>query len=146
MISHSSLEPKIQELHDTYCSLIGEKLSLGLGEYSRESFWQHYLKAGFNVADLRLVMRHLKREIHGERRNKGCLRFSNLIQQLDRFEEELVSARAEERNRKPAPTPLQRVLEQARPTAVQVKPEDAQITGRPVGDLISDLRRAAGMQ
>jgi hypothetical protein len=54
----------------------------------RERLWYEFLRAGFTLEDLALVVRYLQKEIRHTRRNVGALKLSNLLQ-LDRFEEDL---------------------------------------------------------
>ena len=76
---------QIQELHQTYCLLTGQNLSL---RFDRERLWYEFLRAGFTAADLTQVVAYLQKEIRHTRRNVGALKLSNLLQ-LDRFEEDL---------------------------------------------------------
>jgi hypothetical protein len=75
----------LEQLHQTYCRLTGQNLSL---RFDRERLWFEFLRAGFTLADLVQVVRYLQREIRQARRNVGALKLSNLLQ-LDRFEEDL---------------------------------------------------------
>jgi hypothetical protein len=75
----------LEQLHQTYCRLTGQNLSL---RFDRERLWFEFLRAGFTLADLIQVVRYLQREIRHTRRNVGALKLSNLLQ-LDRFEEDL---------------------------------------------------------
>jgi hypothetical protein len=85
MNSSPPLHPQIQQLHQTYCQLTGQNLSL---RFNRERLWYEFLRAGFTAADLRQVVAYLQKEICQTRRNVGALKLSNLLQ-LDRFEEDL---------------------------------------------------------
>jgi len=78
---------QIEPLHQTYCRLTGQNLSLTL-RYERQRLWCEFLRAGFTLAQLVQVVRYLQREIRHDRRNVGALKLSNLLQ-LDRFEEDL---------------------------------------------------------
>ena len=80
-----SLPAQLAQLHQTYCRLTGQNLSL---RFDRERLWFEFLRAGFTLADLIQVVRYLQREIRHTRRNVGALKLSNLLQ-LDRFEEDL---------------------------------------------------------
>jgi len=80
-----SLPAQLEQLHQTYCRLTGQNLSL---RFDRERLWFEFLRAGFTLADLIQVVRYLQREIRQTRRNVGALKLSNLLQ-LDRFEEDL---------------------------------------------------------
>jgi hypothetical protein len=81
----SSVPAQLEQLHQTYCRLTGQNLSLG---FDRERLWFEFLRAGFTLADLCQVVRYLQKEIRHTRRNVGALKLSNLLQ-LDRFEEDL---------------------------------------------------------
>ena len=81
----------IQEIHSLYCSLSNQS-GLPL-RFDRQRWWNEWLQCGFSKEDLKLVVRYLRQGIHSGKRNQGCLKFSNLICQVDRFEEELFEAR-----------------------------------------------------
>jgi hypothetical protein len=85
MNSPPALLAQLEQLHQTYCRLTGQNLSLG---FDRERLWFEFHRAGFTLADLSQVVRYLQREIRHTRRNVGALKLSNLLQ-LDRFEEDL---------------------------------------------------------
>lgn len=142
------MHAEIARIHSVFCAATGVELRLGIGEYNRQQAWFQFLKAGFNEHDVLLVCNSLKRKIAKGERLPGALRFRNLIEQLPDFEEELGMARAEQKNMKPKPTPRERVLEQARPTIVPMRPEDAQDTSKHVSHLalIQQLKQAAGMR
>jgi hypothetical protein len=93
-----SIPAQLEQLHQTYCRLTGQNLSLG---FDRERLWFEFLRAGFTLADLVQVVRYLQREIRHARRNVGALKLSNLLQ-LDRFEEDLQISRV----RLTAPAPV----------------------------------------
>jgi hypothetical protein len=76
---------QIESLHQLYCRLTGQHLSLG---FDRERLWYEFLRAGFSAEDLAQVLRYLQREIRHQRRYVGALKLSNLLQP-DRFEEDL---------------------------------------------------------
>ena len=80
-----SLPAQLAQLHQTYCRLTGQNLSL---RFDRERLWFEFLRAGFTLTDLIQVVRYLQKEIRHTRRNVGALKLSNLLQ-LDRFEEDL---------------------------------------------------------
>ncbi|MGO8697510.1 MAG: hypothetical protein ACLQVY_07310 [Limisphaerales bacterium] len=81
----SSTSEQLEQLHQTYCRLTGQNLSL---RFDRERLWFEFHRAGFTLADLVQVVRYLQKEIRQSRRNVGALKLSNLLQ-LDRFEEDL---------------------------------------------------------
>ncbi len=98
MMSESESE-EIRRLHALYCELTGYALPL---RYDRERAWHDWARAGNTDDDLRLVIRWILVGIRNareqgdttHRRNQGALRFSNLICQLDLFDEQLAAARA----------------------------------------------------
>lgn len=75
----------VEEIHQLYCRLTGQQLSL---RFDRQRLWHDFLKAGFCADDLRRVVGYLLKETRAGRRNIGALKLSNLLQ-LDRFEEDL---------------------------------------------------------
>jgi hypothetical protein len=81
----SSTPALLEQLHQTYCRLTGQNLSL---RFDRERLWFEFHRAGFTLADLVQVVRYLQKEIRHSRRNVGALKLSNLLQ-LDHFEEDL---------------------------------------------------------
>jgi len=83
--SPPSIPAQLEQLHQTYCRLTGQNLSL---RFDRERLWFEFLRAGFTSANLIQVVRYLQKEIRHTRRNVGALKLSNLLQ-LDRFEEDL---------------------------------------------------------
>lgn len=82
----------IQELHALYCSIT--KMDVAL-RFNRESAWVEFVRAGFSKADLELVLRRLLRLVQCGDRRIECLKFSNVIEGLDRFEEELAVIKLE---------------------------------------------------
>jgi len=92
---------QLQQLHQTYCRLTGQNLSL---RFDRERLWFEFLRAGFTSAELVQVVRYLQKEIRQARRNVGALKLSNLLQ-LDRFEDDLNISRVRLTAPPPAKTP-----------------------------------------
>lgn len=142
-MNHNQMDAAIREVHAVYCTATGMQLRLGLGEYNRQAAWFRFLQAGFSNEDLHVVIRYLQRKIREGTRNVGALKFSNLVERLDAFEEELQLARAELKAMQPKATPRQRAVEQLRPTIVPMTPEQAQDTSQPIGHYLEALRRAA---
>lgn len=81
----------IDGFHRLYVQLTGFQIRL---DAAREHEWFYWVKRGFTADDLRVLVAHLKREIKEGRRMPGCLKFRNLIVNLDYFEEDLAEARA----------------------------------------------------
>lgn len=107
----------------------------------REEGWVRFVNAGFTAHDLETVILWLKGRIRQGKRDIGCLRWSSLIGAPERFDEELALCLAEKRNRRPAPTPKERVLAQARPMAVERVQTQENV--RTVSEVIAAMREAA---
>ena len=98
-------EQKIAALHQLYCQLTGQILSLG---FDRQRMWFEWLRLGYQSEHLCRVIRYLQREIREGRRNVGALKLSNLLQP-DRFEEDLNISRVQlyaQPSKKPPRPPL----------------------------------------
>lgn len=87
----TTTESEIAALHEAYCHLTGQE-GLPL-RFDRQRQWYDWCRCGFTLDDLKLVVRYLKKGIADRSRNQGALKFSNLIVQVDRFEEDLFEAR-----------------------------------------------------
>jgi hypothetical protein len=85
----------VEVLHAFYCRQLREQLLL---RDNWRRLWLEYLRAGFDLDQLTLTLRYLLREVHAGRRNPGALKLTNLLQ-IDRFEEDLLLARMEQRQR-----------------------------------------------
>jgi hypothetical protein len=96
----ASIPQQLAQLHQTYCRLTGQSLSL---RFDRERLWFEFLRGGFSLADLTQVIGYLQKEIRNSRRNVGALKLSNLLQ-LDRFEEDLNISRVRLTARAQTPT------------------------------------------
>lgn len=86
----------VKALHDLYVTATGHEIRINP---LRERAWHEWQKYGHTRADLALVIAYLRKEIANTRRNPGALKFSNLVEQPDRFEEDLALARAANRIR-----------------------------------------------
>ena len=87
----------VRNFHAAYCRETDLPVSLG---FDRQRSWDILLSmpfgdppASLTIGDLELVIRYLRKGIAKGDRNPGCLRFRNLIEQPDYFEEELAMAR-----------------------------------------------------
>ena len=115
-------EQKIAQLHQLYCQLTGQTLSLG---FDRQRMWFELLRVGYQSEHVVRVIRYLQREIREGRRNVGALKPSNLLQP-DRFEEDLNISRVQlyaQKPKSPPPppahsTPDPQAQEQARQRAL----------------------------
>jgi len=87
---------RIRQLHAAYCRQTGLVVSL---DFWRESQWFEFIRRGFTESDLRAVIGAIRKGIAEGSRNRGALRFHNLVGQVDLFEEELAEVNA----RRPRP-------------------------------------------
>lgn len=136
------IQPQIDFLQTTWNKLSGQNLTHRGVINPRGEAWFRFIKAGFGVNDLEFLLIWLKRQIREEKRLPGALRFSTLIGDTFKFEEELSLARAESRNLKPAPTPKERVVQAFSPKVTELP---AAMTARAISELIAELKRSAGM-
>lgn len=99
---------KIQSLARAYYQLTGFHMREG---YLMNCQAREWLLLGFTEDDLKLVVAHIRKKVESERIRAAMLRWSFLIGNPVRFDEELQEARAVKRNAKPAKTNRERVLE-----------------------------------
>lgn len=137
----STIQPEIDRLDRCYQKLTTRTFRASGVITGREYAWSQFIKVGYTVADLEDCLLWIKRGIQRGVRHEPALGFRRLIGDLMIFEDELAAARAENRNAKPAPSPKERVLEQARPTVSSVPVRDA---AKPAGqvDWIKALRES----
>ncbi len=111
--------------------------------YDRERSWYEFAKAKFTAEDLRLVITHLKQGIKRNQRHSGCLKFSNLIECLNYFEEEVCEAKAHLRGNRPQSN-RENIIQAFRPEIPDTRTE---VSCRPAKEvverLIEDLKKAA---
>lgn len=129
----------IRVLHDAYCRMARCQLTLTM---DRLYYWSDFKAKGFTVDDLSLVIRYLDSEIRTGRRFEGSKKFSNLIQRLDMFEEELSLANgwSSRISKKAVNTARNRVLQQFSPV-VGGQPLKGNV--RSVAEVIAAMRQAA---
>jgi hypothetical protein len=96
-------DKKIQELHDTYVKVSGMDVAL---RFNRESSWMEFVRAGFTNADLAAVLGRLRAMVATGDRRPECLKFSNVVEGLDRFEEELAMIKSQLNGVEPGERPL----------------------------------------
>lgn len=106
----------------------------------REEAWVRFCNAGFTLNDLERVIVWLKGRIRIGKRDIGALRFSTLIGELSRFQEELSLCDADSRKR--VPTPRDRVLAQARPVIGAGTPGLASDTAKTARGALASLFEA----
>lgn len=84
----------VKDLHATYVARSGYEIALNMG---RENVWREWCQFGewqWTAVDLTRVIGYLRAQIRNDKRNDGALKFSNLIGQPDKFEEDLALAKA----------------------------------------------------
>lgn len=128
---------RITAAHQQYCRLTNFNIPQ---RPENERAWLEYLRT-HTIEELALVVRYLKSQVKHEKRNEGCLKFSNLVANLSRFEEDLAMANAWARNGRPVPTEREKVLSATgRPP---VKPPADKTPGPIVAKLLAELKEAA---
>ena len=93
----------VKELHATYVARSGCVIALNMQRENDWRAWCQYADWQWTCDDLTRVIGYLLGQIREAKRNTGALRFSNLIGQPDKFEEDLQFAlnhKDEKRNAK----------------------------------------------
>lgn len=125
----------VRDLHAHYCARSGIGIMYNM---FRENTWKEWLQFcawAWGKDEISMVIFYLREEIGRQKRNEGALKFSNLIGDPVKFEEDLGLARKDGRARasiaKPkAPTP-----------AAPVAPEDEKLTGAEAVKSFAELLR-----
>ena len=91
-----------ESLHAEYCRITNQDIALDQFRINCWMVWINYGKhrasgQPFNADDLVTVVRELQAQIKIGKRKLGALRFRNLIQYVDYFDEELAMIRAKQR-------------------------------------------------
>ena len=93
----TDITPGIAATHAVYCNITDRALLMT----SRHLWaWEIWKAKGFTEDDLRLVVRHIKNLIKLNRRRPESFRFHLLVEDTDRFAEDLAEARAAARTPK----------------------------------------------
>lgn len=98
---------QISALHSFYETTTGVKLECN---YKRQCQWLEFIRAGFTADDLKLMIWYRRKTVKEPRILASMLKFSFLVGQLDRTEEDIREALAMAKN-KPRRTDRTRVLE-----------------------------------
>lgn len=146
-MTNSDHIPKIHALYET---LTGHRIMLTLARHWPWECWLLMVKHhGIEPeAALRAVVAHLRRGIREQRRHEGCLKFSNLIQNLETAEEDLAEALARARF-KPSTTPARDSVLRSAGRPPSPKGEGRGEGGRknsqsvPIAEVIKKMREAA---
>lgn len=105
---------QFQPILNEYTRLTGRSAPLGLYESSLFSF----VRAGFTVADMTLVLNFILRE-NSKNHFKYGLKLGTMINDLQRFNDLLEEAKARRRNHIPPPTNREKVLQEFSPVVVE---------------------------
>jgi hypothetical protein len=143
MEEEMSTQDEINRLDLAYQKLTGRKFKASGIITGREQIWHAFIHVGFTIKDLEDVILWIKRGILSGIRHEAAINFRRLVGDLGVFEDELQTCRAELRNAKPHVTPKEQVVQQFRPTVVSAP---AKSDAKHVGELIAELKRAAGME
>ena len=102
------MSAELQAIHSVYCIESGMSPTYAV----QERAYHDFLSKGFTVDDLRLVLRHLKRENQRMNGASYSLRVDRIFDfDYRRFDAFLSEARATNRNRRPAPTAKDNVIQ-----------------------------------
>lgn len=85
------ITPALLAMHSAYCSFTNRDLPIGARHLWA---WEIFLAKGFKEKDLQLVVSHIKSLIKLKRRRPESFRFHLLVEDTDRFAEDLAEARA----------------------------------------------------
>jgi hypothetical protein len=139
------MKSDIAALHRAYTDATGLDIALTMDRERAWFEWMRYRSDDpFKADDLRLVVRHLQRGIREQQRNPGCLRFRNLIEMVDSFDEERALARkAMAYEAKPRPPATVTVTTNG---TSRVQPNtNTNDTSKPVGASVDELIRQMRM-
>lgn len=133
-----NLIDQIRALHAAYQARTGYQVSYNL---HRENVWGEWLKwSGYQWTEKELarVIGYLRAQIRNGSRNEGALKFSNLIGDPEKFEEDLLLAQEASKSIGSA-TP--RRHSPAQPATPEPTPEEAEKLRAEMKARIADLRR-----
>lgn len=146
-------DTEIAALHRLYVSATGYGISLDMTRENQWSLWLHIARQAIACAEvpaeygpaaaLSDVIDWLRCEIRAQRRNIGSLRFSNLIGQPDRFEEDFAAMLAQKRAAARRPPPNRASVLRATGRPEQDDPPPARPSVEVVDAMLSQLRAAA---
>lgn len=132
----------IHSLHQQYINESGLNIPLPVSQYW---IWEAFIARGHTSADLRDVLKALKRGIGKQERRPGCLRFSTLIGDLEHFAEELALARRVVRPKPAYPVAKAQVLRATgrsdEPPSPPAQSAAAIIEGIKLADMLSAWRK-----
>jgi hypothetical protein len=113
----------IQELHDTWQRITGQRLLL---DCMRERAWFDWLQRGLTVGDLRMLLDNMQARIRAGKLSPTSLKFRYIVGNVDQSEEDVAELKA--RRRIAAAKPMDRGRAEvmtATGRAEEAKPDDA---------------------
>jgi hypothetical protein len=134
MINHTA---EYKALHSAYCRLTRRDVAWNM---SRLWVWEQYAARLFSEADLALMVKYLRLRISQGRRHPESLKFSTLLHDLDKFEEDLLEAKQE--FRKPTVNRERASTLRATGRSALPKAKEALHVKVPLAKLVADLRRS----
>ena len=135
------MKTDILALHRAYIEATGLDIALTMDRERAWFEWMRYRQDDpFKAEDLRIVVRYLQRGIREQQRNPGCLRFRNLIEMVDAFDEERAMAR-KSMAYEAKPRPSSTVTVTTNNTSRVVSNTNTHNTSKPVGASVDDLIR-----
>ena len=132
---------EIAAMHAAYCRATGFQITLDI---TRERQWFEVWKRGIRVADVALLVGHLRDGIKRQERNPGCLKFRNFVGNADYLEEDLQEARARARVVRPNPARASVLQASGRPAAPEpppARPAGAVIDGSEIARRLAQFRK-----
>lgn len=133
-------DAEISLLHSCFCKFTGADLPLRSICDARRLAWQRFAAAGHTQAELETVLFYLNRKVREDHWDRGCLRFTNLVEDLNHFEEVLAEARAWKRNSPRQTSARERVVEQWSPKLVPTQVKDSCVH---ISKVLEAMRAAA---
>lgn len=127
-------DAEINLLHSTYCKFTGFNLPMVSICDTRRMAWQRFAAAGHTQKELETVLIYLHRRIRDDHWDRGCTRFTRIVEDLNHFEEIFAEASADRRNARPSQSSKEATIQQWHPT---VSAHLEVCTARQVGDIMA---------
>lgn len=137
MSNATDITKQIEELHAAWNAATGQQLRLRSFDYQQQWGYHQFIKAGFSIDDLRVVVAYLQKAIKKGTRLEGSLRWSNCVGDVLRFDEDLSAARAALRVKQP--TPKDRIVRQYERPVGEGTPALTPMTAKSAGEWIKGM-------
>jgi hypothetical protein len=139
-VPHMDVPENIRSFHELFEKLSGARFTL---DYCRMDAWRQFINyrrhEPYTHDDLRLVWRHLRKQILNGKRNAGALKFRNIIQNPDYFEEDLIEAQGEAERASKPPQPKTQVVTYGNTTRV-IEADNTQHNAVSIQEFFSKLK------